>query len=331
MAPVVLHDQFHAMGCATEVLIVDRSGDHADGRDLRGMAQQMISRLERCWSRFLPTSDITSVNHAAGMPVKVDPNTITLLRSMIDGWTITNGVFDPTLLAPLVGLGYDASWDDARFVTSLPALTRPRTPLDEIIVDADASTVCVPPGCTLDAGGIGKGLAADLVVAMLIDAGAIGAMVNIGGDLRVRGEAPQAGGWLIGVADPIDDTVAGAHVALLDGGLATSGPAHHAWVGPDARLVHHLLDPSTQLPTPVSYPRSVIEATVIAGTAAWAEVWTKVLLINGPIAAFPRLDELGLGARAVFADGTHTTNVAWQTYERTIATAGPADDTSKGS
>jgi thiamine biosynthesis lipoprotein len=331
MAPVVLHDQFHAMGCATEVLIVDDAGDPGDRRDLRGMAQQMIAHLERCWSRFLPTSDITSLNHADGMPVKVDPATLTLLRSMIDGWTMTNGVFDPTLLAPLVGLGYDASWDDARFVTSLPALTRPRTPLDEIIVDVDASTVCVPRGCTLDAGGIGKGLAADLVVAMLIEAGALGAMVNIGGDLRVRGEAPQPGGWLIGVADPIDDLVAGAHVALLDGGLATSGPAHHAWVGPEQRLVHHLLDPITQLPTPVSYPRSVIEATIIAGTAAWAEVWTKALLIDGPIAAFPRLDELGLGARAVFADGTQTTNVAWHTYERAIATAGPADDTSKGS
>ncbi len=310
MSPVVISDQFRAMGCSVEVLIVDGSVD------LRDLARRTIARLEQCWSRFIPTSDISCINHADGTLVRVDPSTMTLLAAMVEGWTATLGSFDPTLLAPLVGLGYDMSWDNPRNSTSLAANAHARTPLDRIELNPAANTVRAPSGCSLDAGGIGKGLAADLTAIALIEAGAKGALVSIGGDLRVRGAAPQDGGWLIGVADPIDDTIEAAQVALLDGGLATSGPGGHAWVGPEQTLVHHLLDPTTQQPLPVSFPSSVIEATVIAGTAAWAEVWTKAILVNGPTATFPLLDDLDLGARAVFADGTFATSSAWHNYER---------------
>jgi FAD:protein FMN transferase len=319
MSPATITDRFRSMGCATEVVIVDGPSD------LRDLARHTIAQLEQRWSRFIATSDISCINHAGGLPVRVDPSTITLLQAMVEGWSITGGSFDPTLLVPLVGLGYDASWDNPHHVTSLSGNHNMRTPLDLLQVDSNTNTVQAPFGCCLDAGGIGKGLAADIAVSAILEAGAQGALVSIGGDLCVRGAAPQEGGWFIGVRDPIDDTIEASRVALLQGGLATSGPGGHAWVGPDQRLVHHLLDPATGDPLPVSYPNSVIEATVIAGTAAWAEVWTKAILVDGPTAAFPRLDDLGLGARAVFADGTITTNSAWHTYERALPSSPAAE------
>jgi thiamine biosynthesis lipoprotein len=48
----------------------------------------------------------------------------------------------------------------------------------------------VPVGVTLDPGGIGKGLAADLTACLLTDSGACGALVNLGGDLRAVGRPP---------------------------------------------------------------------------------------------------------------------------------------------
>ena len=53
-----------------------------------------------------------------------------------------------------------------------------------------------PPVSSIDAGGIGKGLAADLAVAQLLRSGADGALVSIGGDISMGG-CPPEGGWTI--------------------------------------------------------------------------------------------------------------------------------------
>ena len=60
----------------------------------------------------------------------------------------------------------------------------------------------LPAGSGFDPGGIGKGLAADIVSAELLAAGARGACVNLGGDLRVTGEAPGGGTWTVAVEHP---------------------------------------------------------------------------------------------------------------------------------
>ena len=97
--------KWRAMGSSVEVVVVGCRPELLD------VAKSSIDHHERHWSRFLPDSDISRLNHAAGSTVHIDPATVVLLRAMIDGWRATTGAFDPTLLAPLVGLGYAASWD----------------------------------------------------------------------------------------------------------------------------------------------------------------------------------------------------------------------------
>jgi thiamine biosynthesis lipoprotein len=164
----------------------------------------------------------------------------------------------------------------------------------------------------LDAGGIGKGLAADMVVAELIASGARGASVSIGGDVAVRGAAPQSDGWLIGVADPANLDNEASQLTMADGGVATSGTLRRRWHDLDGGDVHHLLDPATG--RPAHLPREIIAVTVIAGTAAWAEVWTKAAVLRGA-AMLAVLDEHGLGAMLTYADATTSFNRAWSAYE----------------
>ena len=216
------------MGCSVDVTVVGGSPGLLD------LARASIDHLERRWSRFLPDSDISRLNHAAGSTVHIDPATVVLLEAMVEGWRATAGAFDPTLLAPLVGLGYAASW-----------MTRPRSPhfpprrccaaiSTSWSIDADGSTATAPHGMCLDAGGIGKGLAADLVVGELIEAGALGASVSIGGDVAVRGLAPERAGWLVGVADPmvpVDTDIEVGQLMLVEGGVATSGTLRRRWTG----------------------------------------------------------------------------------------------------
>lgn len=293
------------MGSSVDVVVVGGSSE------LLGQAMQDIAHLEQRWSRFLPDSDISRLNNAAGSPLHVDPSTIGLLQAMVAGWRATGGGFDPTLLAPLVGLGYAASWHEPAAVTSLPSGASLRGNLDELRIVAANSVVVSPIGLCLDPGGIGKGLAADLIVGRLLEAGADGASVSIGGDVCVRGAAPQPGGWLVGVADPDDDSIEVDQLAIVAGGVATSGTFRRRWKSEDGEVVHHLLDPATG--RPAHHQREIVAVTVIAGTAAWAEVWTKAAMIRGA-ASLAALDDLGLGAHLTYADMTIEVNTAWSTY-----------------
>lgn len=303
---------FRAMGCDVEIAVVGGTAHHLE------LAQRLVDDLEQRWSRFLPTSDISRINAAAGADVVVDRSTVVLVAAMVQGWVATGGDFDPTLLGHLVELGYSASWDDPSKVTTLPAGFTPevgagaarRAPLTDALLDPAACVVRVPAGTFLDPGGIGKGLAADLVVNALLGAGAAGALVGIGGDVRVSGAAPQPGGWRIGVVDVTSDREQ-AQIVLAEGGIATSGTSHRVWDDPAGRRVHHLLDPATAAPVAPG-PRRVVEATVVAGTAAWAEVFTKTLLVRDPKPGLADLDERGLGARVRLTDGRTRHNRCWE-------------------
>ena len=293
------------MGCSVDVVLVGGSTELLD------LARTSIDHLEECWSRFMSESDISRLNHAAGSILHVDPATVVLLQAMLDGWRITDGAFDPTLLAPLVALGYAASWHDPAAVTSLPSGALARGDLEQTWIDPVRNLVCAPAGQCLDAGGIGKGLAADMVAARLLAAGADGASVSIGGDVAVRGAPPQTGGWLIGIADPENDDQECGQLAMIDGGVATSGTLRRRWLGDDGKAVHHLLDPATQLSA--HHARQIVAATVVAGTAAWAEVWTKAVMVHGT-AMLPVLDDRGLGAQITYADMTTSANQAWSSF-----------------
>src|SRR5258706_7126304 len=159
---------WRAMGCSVHAVVV------GGGPGLLEVARTSIDHLERRWSRFLPDSDISRLNHAAGSTVHIDPATVVLLEAMIEGWRATAGAFDPTLLAPLVGLGYAASWHEPAAVTALPSRALFRCGLDELVVDPGGHLATAPRGMCLDAGGIGKGLAADLVADGLMERGALG-------------------------------------------------------------------------------------------------------------------------------------------------------------
>src|SRR5205823_12459012 len=62
----------------------------------------------------------------------------------------------------------------------------------DIDLDPQACALRLPDGVQLDLGGIAKGHTADLVVDELMDRGASGAVISVGGDVRVTGLGRQA-------------------------------------------------------------------------------------------------------------------------------------------
>ena len=291
------------MSCDATVVVTSAADPVADPHIVR-LAIGRLHELEQRWSRFLPTSEISELNASPGVLRQVGPDTFRLVEALVLAWHATDGAFDPTLLGTLVHLGYGASRDRAELTTSLAPGTAPRGCPAEILVRADDRAVMLPPGTTLDPGGLGKGLAADLIVDEIIAAGAAGALVEIGGDLRVRGRPPVGDAWPIS----IDDT--GEVIELAQGGVATSSSRLRTWTT-DGDRRHHLLDPATLRSTTTG----VESCTVIAGTAAWAESFTKVAFTRGADAAIAEYERRGLAASIVTADGVVTT-CDWKEYRR---------------
>jgi thiamine biosynthesis lipoprotein len=278
----------------------------ADPGRLADRAVERIGELEQRWSRFLPTSEISALNDAAGIALRVSPDTVRLVTALVSAWRQTGGAFDPTLLGSLVELGYAASRDDVERRTSLAPDIALRGRPDAVLVDTVHHVVQLPAGTALDPGGLGKGLAADIVVGELLDAGAAGALVEIGGDLRVAGR-PPAEGWTIDVDTGLDQRVL---VQLLDGGVATSTSRLRTWQVAGERR-HHLIDPATLRPSTAD----AVSCTVVAGSGATAEAFTKVAFTSGPEAAIEQFERHGLAASVTTAAGERLTTTTWGAFE----------------
>jgi thiamine biosynthesis lipoprotein len=162
-------------------------------------------------------------------------------------------------------------------------------------------SVTLPPGVALDLGGIGKGFAADLVSAELLQDGATGACVNLGGDLRVRGTPPDRA-WIVAVEAEPGTTPERAPlcVALADGAVATTSSRRRAWRRAGRRQ-HHVIDPRTG--RPVDAPPT--SATVVAADAWQAEVLAKAAFVAGTPSEAERLLE-PMRATGVLVDAAGT-------------------------
>jgi thiamine biosynthesis lipoprotein len=285
---------------------------------LLARAEARLAELEACWSRFLPGSDLSRVNAAAGQPVTVQPETAELVELALAAWALTDGRFDPTVLPALVAAGYDRSFAllAARGPAGAPGPAQPAPGCAAVEVRAGDRTVHVPPGVQLDLGGIGKGRGADLVAAELLAQGATGACVNLGGDVRVVGSPPAASpsaevdevdevgktgwvdevgqAWTIAVEHPLEPAPI-VTLALASGAVATSTTSYRRW-GEDA---HHLIDPATGRPARTD----LLAVTVVAAEAAWAEVVAKAALLAGFDAAGRVIGDLGLTGLLVDTQG----------------------------
>ncbi|MEQ1702016.1 MAG: FAD:protein FMN transferase [Ilumatobacteraceae bacterium] len=273
-------------------------GDREHCEAAIAFAVEQLDHYERCWSRFLPTSDISRINRSPGGGLAVDDATLTLLTVMMNGHRATDGRFDPTVLPALAASGYAASKADPSLVSEFATVDGDAPSVLDVVLDVQAGMVHVPPGLTLDAGGIGKGLAADLIVAQLLHADLDGALVSIGGDMAMAGTPPDAAGWLVTVEqpDPRDGDL--CHLAISAGGVATSSTRSRRWLQ-DGNERHHHIDPATAMPSTTD----LATATVIAGNGWLAEIHATAALSCGTAGILDYLADHGLSGLAVDLHG----------------------------
>ena len=278
-----------AMGSTAHLVVGDARPE------LVGWGVEEIERLEQAWSRFRPSSELSMLNASEGRPVAVSPILWAALDRCDRLWRATGGMFDPTVLTALERWGYDRSFDRLaeRGTAAARAECAPAPGWACTTLDPDTRTVRLPPGIRVDLGGVGKGLAADLVAEGLVDRGARSACVALGGDIRVAGIAPEAG-WAV----PVEDPSAPFTHPVRSGALAMSTTLIRRWRsgGQDA---HHLIDPLTGAPSRTG----VVAAVVAADEAWWAEGLAKAAIVSGLDAGAALLRRCGVTGWITTDDG----------------------------
>lgn len=233
-----------------------------------------LDRLECCWSRFLPGSELNRLNAASGHPVVVSPELFTLVRHQVAAYRHTGGRCDPSLRDRMVALGYDRTYRELGDIETAGSTPRfaPTVGAGAIELLERASAVILPIGVALDPGAIGKGLAADLVAQLAMEQGSSGVLVEIGGDIVTRGDAPDGEPWRIAV--PATSTDPERILEVHDGAVATSDTSARSWLVA-GELRNHILDPATGMPI-----ERGLRATVVAGAGWWAEALATAAIVS---------------------------------------------------
>jgi thiamine biosynthesis lipoprotein len=295
--------RFRAMGSDAHLIVVGGAEHLLDD------ACRRVDDLEQRWSRFIETSEVCELNRRAGHDLMVSAETAMLVERAIDAWRVTGGGFDPTVLGAVLRAGYDVSFDTMPVEKSA---TQSALIVGCTDIVVDGRTVRLPARTGFDPGGIGKGLAADIVIGELLAGGAAGACVNLGGDLRVAGSNPSGDAWTIAIEHPaVDEPV--ALIGLHSGAVATSTTLRRRW-SVDGQTRHHLIDPATGEPSD-----SDLELTTVIAAEAWiAEVLAKAVLLRGSVRAFDIVDDTHVQALTIDKVGVIRTTPGFQLFAGAI-------------
>lgn len=270
--------------------------------DRRGEANACIEaafdqqrRVDALMSYHNSESELNKVNRlAAGGAVAVDERTFDVLQQAARFSKLSGGAFDVTV-GPLVDLWRRAGEANEPPSEAALAEARRKVGYEKLILDADERTVrFAVAGMRVDLGGIAKGYAIDRSVEALKRRGAVGGMVDIGGDIRCFGRPPKGQThWRIGLQDPTaapDDLVPGTPLLVLQlshGAVTTSGD-YRRFSEVQGRRHSHIMDTQTGRGA-----GKLVSVTIIAPDATTADALATAVSVLGwdkGLALIERLD-----------------------------------------
>lgn len=270
-----------------------------------------IDRLDAMMSTWVPSSDVSRINAAAGSGVwvHVAPETFEVLERSIWIAELSRGAFDITVGA-FKGLwkfdeDNDGSLPDQRAVEERLAKVDYRG----LALDRGGRRArLAEAGQSITLGGIAKGLVVDRAVAQLRGAGLADFLVQAGGDMYAAGRRGDRD-WIVGIQDPraapgrapSDESF--ALLSLSDAAFNTSGD-YERFIVANGKRYHHILDPRTG--HPVAHTRSV---TVLAPTSFIADTLDTAVFVLGAKAGLELIARVP-GTEAVIVDAQNQVHVS---------------------
>lgn len=213
--------------------------------------------------------------------------------------TKTDGAFDPTL-APLIrawgfGQGHEVSANDTlRLDSMLSIVGITKTEIK------DGKLFKKDPAVEFNFSAIAKGYGVDCIAKMLERNGVANYLVEVGGEIRVRGKNASGSKWGIGIDRPEENAAPGDIVQSLyidSGAIATSGNYRNMQGAGKSRF-GHTISPVTGRPVKTD----VLSATIVAPTCIEADALATSCMVLGCERSLELCNSLKVGVMLIKSD-----------------------------
>lgn len=293
------------MGTFSRIVVM--APDEATGRACIQKAMAAQHQVDQLMSYHRDDSELARINQQAfDRPVEIHAQTLAVLQKAVEISQRSQGAFDVTV-APLLDLWKQAAETNVRPSAEAIQAAQAKVGWDKLDLDPNASTVRFKvPGMRIDLGGIAKGFAIDQSIRALQDRGALGGMVDIGGDIRCFGQGPPGRThWSIGLQDPsvsTNDTDPQRIVLILkltDQAVTTSGH-YRRFTLVDGQKTSHIIDTRTGQGSD-----KLSSVTIIAPDAITADGLATAVSVLGQEKGLALIEEFPGVEAIVMANGTH--------------------------
>ena len=242
-------------------------------------ADSILSQLDSALSIYKPWSLISRFN-ASHNGITVDEHLAAVVKTSIEAWEQSGGVFDITIQPLVAAWGFSAKpvkkYPDSAKIHSLLRCTG----TDKIKLQG-RRLIKTKPCITIDVDGIAQGYSVDVIANFLEQNNINNYIVEIGGELRIKGrKKPGNEKMKIGIEAPGDyvfeSPVMQKIIAVDEGAVTTSG-SYRKFHESNGKKFSHTIDPKTGYPT----QNELVSVTVYANDAITADAYDNVLMAMG--------------------------------------------------
>lgn len=245
----------------------------------KAQVDSIIDKIDSSLSLYKSYSLINQFNQSES-GILVDDHFLTVLRKSLSTYKETNGLFDITV-EPLVrawGFGNSA-------VTKIPdstTISTIRRCIGTKNLQVSGHKVVKKKRCIkIDMNGIAQGYTVDLISELLKGQGIVNYMVELGGEIRVKGrKQPGNEKMRIGIETPGNDEfergIMQKVIAIDEGAITTSG-SYRRYYESNGKRITHLIDPRSGYPV----QNELVSITVYAKDAITADAFDNALMLMG--------------------------------------------------
>lgn len=202
-----------------------------------------------------------------------------MASAALDVSLMTQGAFDITV-GPLVNLWGFGPTNMTNELPSNEEITAAQTNVgyEKLETDCDyASLRKASAGIYVDLSGWAKGYAVDEIAALLDADNFENYLIEIGGELRLKGHNSAREKFSIAIEKPLENNAMQyVSIRLTDAAVASSGDYRNFYEH-DGRRYSHTIDPRTGRPI----DHSLVGVTVVSTTTAFADAMATALLVLG--------------------------------------------------
>lgn len=248
-------------------------------RDYGPAFDSIFDVVNASMSTYIPTSKLSRINRG-DRTVVVDSPFVEVFQKSRAVWKATDGYFDPTIGIMVNAWGFGPekplATPDSAAVDSLLRLVG----FGKVHLLADHRIEKDDPRVFLDFNALAKGYTLDLIARYLDRQGVRDYLIEIGGEIRSRGQKRAGQPWVIGIEKPREDGKRSImeRLSLKDQSMATSGNYRKFRVDKrTGRKYVHIVDPHTGYPA----KKRVLSASVLAPDCMTADAYATALMAMG--------------------------------------------------